>query len=67
MTAANEMERVAVYVPTGEAVRRLHRHADRLRAMRDRKEIEVIRTSTGRLLWNVDGFIARKAAERRAT
>jgi len=50
----------ANFVPTGIAARRLHRHPDTLRAMMARREIEVIRTATGRILWNVDAYIARQ-------
>ena len=58
--------RDANFVPTGMAARRLNRHPDTLRAMKNRGEIEVIRTATGRLLWNVDEFIARMTQQVRA-
>ena len=44
---------------TGIAARILRCHPATLYKMRDRKEIECIRTASGRCLWNVRQFLAR--------
>ena len=54
-TAAADVIR---YVPTGTATRRLGMHADTLRKLGQKGKIRFERTPSGRLLWDIEGYLA---------
>ncbi len=65
-TKPNDTDPMARMITTGAACRRLGIHGDTLRTYGRLGRIASVRTEGGKLLWDIEGYLASKARENRA-